>query len=91
MSEQKHVEAARDAFRAAEKLIADGIREISAVVKINSGDPATAHLLNAACMARGKMRIALGQFEVAHAEGTQILFDNWPGFGSEVVAYGPGR
>lgn len=53
--------------------------------------PAWLPKLNAACMARGKMRIALGQFKVAHAEGTQILFDNWPGFGSEVVAYGPGR
>ncbi len=91
MTEQEHVEAARDAFRAAEKLIADGIREIGAVVKINAEDPAKAHLMNAACMARGKLRIALGQFEVAHAEGTQILFDNWPGFGAEVVAYGPIR
>ena len=91
MEEREHIEAARDAFRQAEKLIADGIRDIGAVVKINSGDPASASLMNAACLARGKMRIALGQFEVAHAEGTQILFDNWPGFGSEVVAYGPPR
>lgn len=90
MGEREHIEAARDSLRTAEKLIGDAIREIGGVVKINA-DAGQAEKMNAACLARGKLRAALGALEIAHAEGTQILFDNWPGFGAEIVAMGPGR
>ena len=89
-SEREFVESARDRLRRAEALIAMAIKDVNGVVSINA-DAGKADLANAAFTAQAKLTQALGGLQLAHAEGTSILLDNWPGFGAEVVILGPGR
>ena len=88
-TEREYAESARDKLRRAEALIAQSLNDISGIMAINAeaGNAANA---NAAFMARGKIRAALAGLEIAHADGTEILLANWPAFGSDVVAFGPG-
>ena len=90
MGERELLESARNKLRKAEALTASAIKDVNAVVKINSDD-GRADLANAAFMAQAEIEIAAGTSKLAHAKGTAILLDKWPGWASEVVVMGPPR
>jgi hypothetical protein len=89
-SERELIESARDRLRRAESLLALAVKDINGVVGINA-ENGRADLSNAAFTAQAKLTQALGNLQLAHAEGTAILLANWPGYGAEIVVMGPGR
>lgn len=89
-SERELIETARDRLRRAESLIALAIKDVNSVVRINA-NAGKADLANAAFWSQAKLALALGELQLAHADGTKILLDHWPDYASEVVVRGPGR
>lgn len=87
-TERELIEAMRDDLRRAEVLLGRVVANGKLVVAANAED---AVRMNAASKATGILRGAYAGLEIAHAEATDILLANWPGFGSEIVAFGPGR
>ena len=89
-TERQLAESARDRLRRAEALIALAIKDVNGIVAINA-EAGRADLSNAAFTAQARLTQALGGLQLAHAEGTDLLLANWPGFASEVTTFGPGR
>ena len=89
-TEREMIESARDRLRRAESLIALAIKDVNGVVRFNANN-GKADLANAAFWAQAKLSVALGELQLAHADGTKALLDNWPDYASEVVVRGPGR
>lgn len=87
-SEIQYLESARDRLRRAEALINLALGDIGEIIKINKDNP---RRMNAAFIARGRLRAKLGEFEAAHGEATELLFEHWPEQAGEVVVMGPGR
>jgi hypothetical protein len=89
-TEREYAESARDRLRRAESLIDLALRDVAAMGKINA-DAGRAREANAAFKARGMIGGARASLQVAHADSTTLLLDNWPDFGAEVTTRGPGR
>jgi hypothetical protein len=88
-TEQGLTESARDRLRRGEALIALAVRDINGVVTANT-EAGEAGKANAAFLAQAKIEAALAGLKIAHAEATEILLANWPGFGGPVVLGGGG-
>lgn len=86
-SERELVEAMRDDLRKAEALLSRVVANGKQVVALNGDD---AVRMNAASKAVGLLRRAHADLEIAHADATEILLANWPGFAGPVILGGGG-
>lgn len=87
-TETEYLESARDRLRRGEALIALALGDIGEIVKLNKDNP---RRMNAAFIARGRIRAKLGELETAHGEATDLLFEHWPEQAGGIVALGGTR
>ncbi len=90
MDERQHIEAARDALRAAEKSWAKAIAHVKGAMQANA-EMGRADLANAAFGVAADLTEELANMMRAHWRGTMVLLEKWPAFGAEIVVMGPGR
>ncbi len=84
MSELEELEAAQDAIADAKKAIKQVIRHLNGMAKINmdGGHPREA---NIAALHRDKFKSILAAVGIAHAEGTEALYESWPDWADDIV------
>lgn len=90
MTEKEHIEAARDALRAAEKSWATAITHVKGVMQANA-DAGRAVMANEAFKVATSLTYELANMMQAHGSATDVLLQNWPEWVAEVVVMGPGR
>lgn len=89
-TEQEYVEAARDALRESEAEWRKAIEMARGVIAVNA-EKGDARLANEALGAVAQLTDQLGEMLYCHKRVTDILLENWPDFGADVVTRGPGR
>lgn len=90
LDERQHIEAARDALRAAEKSWAKAITHVKGAMQANA-DAGRAVEANAAFGAVADLTDEMSSMIRSHWRVTGILLENRPEWAAEVVTRGPGR
>lgn len=90
MTEQEHIEAARDNLRKAESAWAKAITHVKGAMQVNA-DAGRAVEANAAFGAATDLTDELANMMRSHWRVTGILLENWPDWAAEVITRGPGR
>ena len=90
MTEQEHIEAARDNLRKAESAWAKAITHVKGAMQANA-EKGRADLANAALGAAADLTDELASMMRSHWRVTGILLEKWPDWAAEVVTRGPPR